>query len=279
MILLTSTDSLRFITSGTANVDTFASFADKDGTTVTPGNGKATVSSATTTTLVAAPASGVFRTIRYLSFRNRHASAANTITVLFTSGGTDYELKKLVLAAGEEVVYDEAAGWIFFNANGMPKVAQSIGALSPAVNTLNLVVLASDVTNNNGSANTLQDITGLSFAVNSGETYWFRATIDYTAAATTTGSRWTINGPAMSRVVYAQTSTLTATTQQIGYQTALQMPAASSASSLTAGNIAVVEGSLTPSVSGTVQMQFASEISASAIVAKAGSTLQWVRTL
>lgn len=43
--------------------------------------------------------------------------------------------------------------------------------------------LAADVVNNNGVANTMQDVTGLSFPVLAGQTYWFRFAINYTAAS------------------------------------------------------------------------------------------------
>jgi hypothetical protein len=141
--------------------------------------------------------------------------------------------------------------------------------------THHTVTLGSDVTNNNGSANTISDVTGLSFSVTSGTTYRFRAVIAYTSAATTTGSRWAINGPATSLLNYTSNYTLTATTQTINYASAYDTPSASNATSLTAGNVAVIEGVVTPSASGTVVVRFASEVSSSAITAKAGSTLEW----
>lgn len=137
------------------------------------------------------------------------------------------------------------------------------------------VVLTAEVINNNAIANTLQDITGLSFSVTSGTRYGFQFLIPYTAAATTTGSRWTINGPATSFLSYTSRYTLTATTETVNYLSAYSQPAASNASSLAAGNIAVIEGFLTPSANGTVIARFASEVLSSAITAKAGATLFW----
>jgi hypothetical protein len=140
----------------------------------------------------------------------------------------------------------------------------------------NVVTLAADVTNNNSTANTIADVTGLSFTVVSGRTYRFRALILYTAAATTTGSRWAVSGPATSLLAYTSRYSLTATTQTINYANAYDTPAASNATSTaTTGNIATIEGILTPTASGTVVIRFASEVASSAIVAKAGSTLEW----
>ena len=154
------------------------------------------------------------------------------------------------------------------------------GLVAAAVNTLNTVVLGSDVTNNNGVANTIADVTGLSFSVNAGETYWFYFCIAYTSAATTTGSRWSISGPGSPTLLnYTSHYTLTATSETANYATAYDTPAAANASSLTAGNIATIEGIIKPSGNGTVIARFASEVSSSAIVAKAGALLQWMRVL
>ena len=132
------------------------------------------------------------------------------------------------------------------------------------------VYLASPVTNNNASANTIADVTGLSFAVTTGVRYKFKFYITYTSAATTTGSRWAINGPATTELNYFSYYTLTATSQTVNYAVAYNIPAASNASSLAAGNVATIEGIIKPSADGTVIARFASEISSSAVVALAG---------
>ena len=140
---------------------------------------------------------------------------------------------------------------------------------------INVVTLGSDITDSSGAC-TIVDVTGLSFAVTSGVKYRFRATILYTAAATTTGSRWAINGPATSLLAYTSRYALTATTQTLNYVTAYDTPAGCNATSVaTAGNIAIIEGIITPSANGTVTVRFSTEVNASAIVAKAGSTLEW----
>ncbi|QQS20431.1 right-handed parallel beta-helix repeat-containing protein [Candidatus Saccharibacteria bacterium] len=142
--------------------------------------------------------------------------------------------------------------------------------------TRHLVTLGSDITNNNATANTIANVTGLSFAVTSGRTYRFHANIVYTAAATTTGSRWSVNGPATSLLSYATRYGTTAATEAFTYASAYDNPAASNTDSpSTAGNTAIIEGIVTPSAGGTLTVRFASEVSSSAIVAKAGSTIEW----
>jgi len=135
------------------------------------------------------------------------------------------------------------------------------------------VTLGSDVTNNNASANTIADITGLSFSVASGVAYRFRFHINYTSAATTTGARFSVTGPATPTYLnYRSTYTLTAATETVNSGlNAYDLPAASNATAIVAANTAIIEGYITPSAAGTLIARFASEVSSSAIVAKAGS--------
>lgn len=139
-------------------------------------------------------------------------------------------------------------------------------------------VLSADVTNNNAVANTLQDVTGLSFPVVAGQRYWFRFFIFYTAQATTTGSRWTINGPAFTGLSYMSEYSLTGTTTTRNAQViAYNSPAASNATSAATGpsNMAQIEGFIQPSANGIVIARFASEVLNSAITAKSGSFVEW----
>ncbi len=58
--------------------------------------------------------------------------------------------------------------------------------------------------------------------------------------------------------------------------TAYGLPAASNLTSAvnTAGNMAIIEGVITPTANGNVQLRFASEVASSAITAKAGSYVE-----
>lgn len=281
MILLTSTsDLLRITTSSTADIDVHASYVDLSGTTVTPARTNTLITSATTTTIVGSPASSTQRTVKTIFIRNSHATTSNDVTVIHTDGTTAIDIIKVTLPAGYVLHYDEGAGFEILDANGRSLQNASQNGSAAAVNALNLVVLSSDVTNNNATANTMADVTGLSFSVTSGEKYWFYAVIQYTAAATTTGSRWSMSGPS-GVWRYSSQYSLTATTVTINTGlTAADLPASSNATSAaTAGNTAWVEGFFEATANGTVIVRFASEVSSSAIVAKAGSILQWIRVL
>lgn len=137
--------------------------------------------------------------------------------------------------------------------------------------------LASNVTNNNATANTIADITGLSFSVASGVKYKFKFYITYTSAATTTGARFCINGPTTTSLYY--TSNYPSSTTAMSYNNSLttyNVPAASSAGSGTNSNVAIIEGIIVPSAAGTVIARFASEIASSSIIALAGfSYVEW----
>lgn len=155
-------------------------------------------------------------------------------------------------------------------------VRAGLSAFAPTV-----LVLGSDVTNNNAAPNTIADVTGLSIPVSSGVTYWFRFFIVYDAAATTTGSRWSLNGPSFSAgdLIFRTehpAGSLSARVFTDGL-TAYDTPSDTVANSAaTSGNIAVIDGVLKPSANGTLIARFASEVASSAITAKAGkSYVEW----
>jgi hypothetical protein len=133
------------------------------------------------------------------------------------------------------------------------------------------VAMMSPVINSHATANTLLDVTGLKFPVISGRRYSFKFVIPYNAAAATTGSRWSINGPALSQLHYSSRYTLTAITETVNYLSAYNLPSTANLSSLTSGNLAVIEGTLTAAADGEVIARFASEIASSSITALAGA--------
>lgn len=212
----------------------------------------------------------------YVSVYNSDTTSA-TVTLRLNDDGTIYRIATVTLGVGERLEYSNDRGVRTYANNGAEKIA-SVAGSNVAASGIQQVVLGGDVVNNNATLNTIADVTGLSFSVTTG-TYWFRFVIDYTSAATTTGSRWSISGPTTSRLVYESRYTLTATTQTLNILTAYDSPAASNASSLTAGNVATIEGYATFTASGTLTARFASEVANSAITAKSGSQVQYVKVL
>ena len=151
--------------------------------------------------------------------------------------------------------------------------ADGVFAAPPGNGNRRYVILSSDVTNNNAVQNTLQDVTGLSFNVLAGVTYRFYAMIPYTSQQTNNGSRWTINAPTTTFIGYV--SRCVDNPEFINYCDAANLPFGCSNNSKLTGNIAIIQGVVTPSVNGVVQVRFASATSGKSITAKAGATLEY----
>jgi stress-induced morphogen len=139
-------------------------------------------------------------------------------------------------------------------------------------------VLSSNAVNSNSVANTLQDITGLQFAVTSGSIYKFRFIIPYETNDSTTGSRWTINGPTATWVRYYTTYSIDATTPFIRFSGAYNLSASATTSTGAAGapyGLVIIEGMVKPSASGNLTPRFASEVSNAAVTALAGAYCEY----
>jgi hypothetical protein len=276
MISLTTTSQiLEVTTSATTAVDVLVSYVDHTTSGGLLGDQNTLITTATTTTVLAAPAASTQRQVKMINIMNTGATA-NIITVKKDISATEYDILTVSLAQNERLEYLDGKGWTAFANSGAVKQSINQGA-SSITSGLSSTVLGSNVINNNATANTIADVTGLSFPVTNGKTYWFQFNIQYTAAATATGSRWSINGPTTTRLNYRSEYSLTTTTTTLNTQnTAYDLPAASNATSaLTTGNWATIEGMITPSADGTVTARFASEIASSAITALAGSVVYY----
>lgn len=280
MLLLVSTaDKVQVVSSIAVPLEVHATYVDNAAGTITPGRQNTEITTATTADVVGAPASSEQRNVQTLLVRNGDASTSSVVTVRHTDGTTAVDVYVVTLGAGEMLQYLDGVGLQVLTASGAVKTSQNQGANATG-GAQSSAVLAADVTNNNAVANTIADVTGLSFPVTSGKKYRFRFKIQYTAAATATGSRWSINGPG-GTMRYRSNYSLTATTMTINEGLAAHdLPAACNATSAaTAGNNATVEGFYEASSTGSVILRFASEVASSAIVAKAGSVVYFQEVL
>ncbi len=103
----------------------------------------------------------------------------------------------------------------------------------------------------------------MNFPVISGSTYGFECNMWFTTAAATTGSRWSINGPTTSALVYSSYYPNNATTTADTYNYALaayNLPAGAATNSPNAGAQAVISGRATFTAGGNVTVRFASEV-------------------
>ena len=127
MNLTATTHSLELVTSTAVAVAWTASWVDIDksgaSTVTTPGSAAGTVSSATDTTIVAAPGSSVTRVVTGLSIVVTGAGA-QTVTVQKDVSGTEYPIKPAVaLTQNESLGYEDGAGWAVWSAGGALKTA------------------------------------------------------------------------------------------------------------------------------------------------------------
>ena len=112
MLLLTATtDKIQLVSSAAGSLDVHCSWQDLSGTTVTPGRTNTAITAAQTTDIVASPAASTTRNIKTIHCRNKHASSANDVTIVYDQNGTDYELHKVALNAGESLEYVEGIGF------------------------------------------------------------------------------------------------------------------------------------------------------------------------
>jgi hypothetical protein len=114
LLLAATTDKLQLITSSAADIEVHISYVERviaTGAWVSAGKQNTAITSATTTDILAAPASSNVRNCETINIHNDHASTANTVTVSFNQNATLFTLRKVTLAAGESLTYVEGVGW------------------------------------------------------------------------------------------------------------------------------------------------------------------------
>jgi hypothetical protein len=110
MIILLSTDTLSLTTSSTSTIDVHASWLDNTSNVVSVGRENTSITTATTTEVVAPPASGTQRNVRTLHIRNVGLSA-NAVTVVHFDGDISVELYKQTLDPDQQFQYNDGVGF------------------------------------------------------------------------------------------------------------------------------------------------------------------------
>lgn len=282
MLLLTSTaDLVRVVTSAAADIEVHASWVDNLAGAITPGRtNTASITTATTTTVVASPAASTQRNVKHLNIYNNHASISCVVTVEHTDGTTAEVLWEGTLAPSESIVFSDSGLWLFYDA---------LGKLVTATGPLYVQALSGDQSN---STTTLTEVTGLSLALPVG-TYQFQYAVIYQAAATTTGVRFSVNFTGtvtsfVANVLYGGTSGLNsdaAPDQDQVIAAAAVYNAFTARAKSTAGwgtTISVdtinadmltrIDGTMVVTVAGDIELWHGSEVAAASTV-KAGSSL------
>lgn len=129
MLLLTATtDKLQIVTSAAVQTDVHVSYMDLSGTTVTPGRQNTTISTATTTDIVAAPGASTTRNIKEVLIHNCSATTTQTVSLLFNQNSTVFDINDKAIKPGETYSYAEGAGWVLLTGASGPPMAYSTAA-------------------------------------------------------------------------------------------------------------------------------------------------------
>lgn len=199
-ILTDTTHSVTVVTGSAVSTDYVVSWADNTSSTFTPGSGHGNISTATTTTVIAAPAASTQRAIKGLMITNRHASSSQTVQVFKTVGASSYAISQnLTLLAGQTAVLSES-GLSVCN-DGYVFVAP--GKLLQSQNSLSLIG-TDGTTQTFPSTNAVIARTDAAQTFTGNQTYSNRVLVDDTTDATTTtdGSLQTDGGLSVAKKGY-----------------------------------------------------------------------------
>lgn len=263
LLLLATTDKISLTTSAAASVDVVASIQDKTTSTgaIASASQRTAVTTAATTDIVAAPASGVERNIVECTARNKHATQPTDVTVQLNANGTLYEICKATLNPGDTLEYIEGVGYfVVANAAALDK---------------KLIVL-SDVVN---ATTSFADITGLTTPLLAGKNYNFSCILFHQTNATTTGAQFGVNiGAAPTSLMLAGIAQITSSVTAAAYGSSAGVTALDTAMVVeTTGPgavnmIAEMHGWIKPSADGIFAVRCKSEVAvASGLTVKAGS--------
>lgn len=123
IVLDGTTDILELLTTAAVSTDYYVAYADLTSTTFVAGQSDGNVASATTTTILSAPAASTQRQVKYVSIRNRSALSSQTVTVKHDVGGTErYLTADVSLGPGEVLQYTSDGGWVVCDKSGRQKI-------------------------------------------------------------------------------------------------------------------------------------------------------------
>lgn len=276
MLILKSTSDIVRMTNGSAGeLNVSASMMETDNSAppvvqdIPDPTQLGAITTATTTTICAAPASNKRRNVKTIVVTNPSATVNQAIVIERYDGSTAAQIWGGTLLTGETLVMDESGTWSHYDANG------GLYAATPKLDVC-LRVTADQAF----AVTSLADITDLSVTpLKNGKKYAFDACIFTTNNASTTGSRFAINGPAATTIVVGEngavTNSATAGTSGLGTASALATNIVAQTTGQTAVGMHRIAGYYEPSADGTFALQCSSEVAvASGVVVKKGS---WLR--
>lgn len=123
-VVLQDTDSIEIVTSAAGSLVYDITWSRVTDTALEAvGSDTGAITTATTTTVVSAPASGKKLRIRSIVIRNDHGSTSQTITVQKDRSAANREWIKLTLAAGKSAVMDSDSRWSVYDTAGLLETA------------------------------------------------------------------------------------------------------------------------------------------------------------
>lgn len=165
---------------------------------------------------------------------------------------------------------------IFFLFLVCSKTYSQVFDISQGLAVPSIVVVPSNVAVSNAA---LATITGASFSVLNGGTYYVRLYLNYNSATLTNGAGFALdcNGCTFSASTYevTMTSTTTAVIRREGL-TGEDDFGTVGTQSLTTGNVAVLEGIVSITTNGTLRGRFINEVSTEAITVLGGRSFMYV---
>lgn len=263
MIPLLTAEKLEIVRSTDADIDTTACFVEHTLTTdaVKADSEIHNYASAATGDLLAGPAAGTERRAMESCFiRNKDAVTPCDVTVVINKAAADAEIWKEILNPGQTLEYESKLGW--YKPDPVSKLNKAL-------------MVNANVTN---ATTSFADITGLTQEVKAGTTYAIEAHLFHVNNASTTGSRFGFNGPAMTYMVAGTidtvTPSVTASAHSAGVVTALETALTAQTTGSTSNRLAVISGIVVPSADGIFAMRCQSEIAvASGLIVLRGSWL------
>lgn len=123
MITLTDTTHTLILTTASAtDVDVFVSFADHTTSGAILGDQQTLITTATSTTILAAPAASTQRQVKLITISNTSATT-NDIVVIKDISATEYVLFTMTMTGNSQLTYVDGVGWQAFNNQGQLQVA------------------------------------------------------------------------------------------------------------------------------------------------------------
>lgn len=150
MLNLTTTSHIvRLVTTSAASIEAHSSWVDYTAATgaVAPGGSNTpNIETATTTTIVAAPGSGVARNVKGIYVTNVSASASTRVACEIFDGTTAVELIGFILLPGENMTFNEEGKWSHRDAQGAEYPPSGLGAYNGSAIPFMKSGTAADVT-------------------------------------------------------------------------------------------------------------------------------------